>query len=309
MRSPAIEAAVASYLDHLSIERGVSRNTLAAYTRDLARYSSYLQAHGVADLGDVTPTHIADFATYLAGGDEQHAGLSRSSISRISSAVRGLHKFSLAEGVTDSDVAAEFSPHVPTRPLPKALALADVLAILGAPDPNTAAGIRDRALLEFMYGTGARVTETVSVRLEDLDIPNRHVLLTGKGSKQRLVPLGSHAVAALEAYLVRARPQFSSRKSRPVREVFLNQRGGSLTRQSAWNIIRAAAGAAGVTHEVSPHVLRHSFATHLMDGGADVRVVQELLGHSSVTTTQIYTMVTIDRLREVYLTSHPRALA
>lgn len=307
--SPAIESVIAGYLDHLSIERGVSRNTLAAYTRDLSRYNSYLQGRGITELRDVTPTHIAEFATYLALGDEQHVALSRSSISRISSAIRGLHTFGLAEGTVDSDVTAQFSPHVPARPLPKALPLADVLAILGAPDPTTAVGMRDRALLEFLYGTGSRVTEAVSIRLEDIDIANRQVVLTGKGSKQRIVPMGSHAIAALEAYLVRARPQFSSRKSRPVREVFLNQRGGPLTRQSAWNIIRAAAARADVTHGVSPHVLRHSFATHLMDGGADVRVVQELLGHSSVTTTQIYTMVTVERLREVYLTSHPRALA
>jgi integrase/recombinase XerD len=227
-------------------------------------------------------------------------------------AVRGLHRFWAEEGVTEENVAADVHPARPGQRLPKALPLHDVEAILAAPDPETPAGLRDRALLEFLYATGARVSEAVGLDVDDLHLDPPEdggpavVRLFGKGSKERVVPLGSYAVRALQAYLVRARGPLAA-KGRGTPALFLNLRGGRLSRQSAFTLIRTAAQKAGITREVSPHTLRHSFATHLIEGGADVRVVQELLGHASVTTTQVYTLVTADTLREVFLTSHPRA--
>jgi integrase/recombinase XerD len=239
--------------------------------------------------------------------------LSASSAARTLVAVRGLHAFWLRDGVTTSDPAAEVKPpSLPSR-LPKALPVDDVermiLAAGAAGDPTS---LRDRALLELLYGTGARVSEAVGLDVDDIDLTARSVLLTGKGDKQRVVPLGSFAADAIDAYLVRARPALAV-KARAGRAagpaVFLNTRGARLSRQSAWQVLQAAAESAGVRAHVSPHTLRHSFATHLLDGGADVRVVQELLGHASVTTTQVYTLVTVDKLREVYAAAHPRALA
>jgi integrase/recombinase XerD len=223
--------------------------------------------------------------------------------------VRGLFNYLGAEGLLVADPTEDVAaPAVPMR-LPKALSVDATEALVEVCDPSTVPGLRDRALIEFLYGCGARISEAVSLTEDALDFEDRSVLLRGKGGKQRRVPLGSYAVTALEAYLVRARPALASARKggSPAREVFLNARGGPLSRQSAWAIVASAAEHAGVP-DVSPHTLRHSFATHLLEGGADVRVVQELLGHASVTTTQIYTMVTIDRLREVYAESHPRAL-
>ncbi len=234
-------------------------------------------------------------------------------------AIRNLHRFAVAEGVTADDVARDVAPPRPPTRLPKALALDQVQALLATPDPTSPLGLRDAALLELLYGTGARVSEAVGLDVDDVSRqvqvpagePSPALRLFGKGSKERLVPLGSYARAALSAYLVRARPglagRTASRSGAGVPALFLNARGGRLSRQSAWTIIASAAERAGIRTEVSPHTLRHSFATHLLDGGADVRVVQELLGHASVTTTQIYTLVTVDHLREVYLTAHPRA--
>jgi integrase/recombinase XerD len=198
-------------------------------------------------------------------------------------------------------------PPAPPRRLPKAISLDDVERLLEAADfDKTPLSVRDRALLEVLYGTGARISEAVGLDVDDIDLTGRTVLLRGKGGKQRLVPLGTFAAGALSAYLVRIRPELA-RSGRGTPKVFLNSRGGQLSRQSAWAVLRAAADKAGLTTAISPHTLRHSFATHLMEGGADVRVVQELLGHASVTTTQIYTLVTVDQLREVYATAHPRA--
>ncbi|NUS52095.1 MAG: tyrosine recombinase, partial [Nocardioidaceae bacterium] len=224
----------------------------------------------------------------------------------------GFHRFALREGLAGTDPSAGVRPPSPAKRLPKALPLAQIEAILDAAGaPGTSLALRDRALLEVLYGTGARISEAVGLDLDDLDLTDDPgtVLLRGKGGKQRMVPVGSFATEAVDAYLVRARPELTDGggAGRGTPALFLNARGGRLSRQSAWTVLAKAAERAGVTAEVSPHTLRHSFATHLLDGGADVRVVQELLGHASVTTTQIYTLVTVDSLREVYATAHPRA--
>ncbi len=291
---------VEAYLQHVIVEKGLSSNTVAAYGRDLGRFTQFLQAREVDRLEQVTPAMLGDFVTVLS------EDLGASSVRRVISSVRGLFRYAGAEGWIVVDPTDELnSPNVPLK-LPKALSVFDCVAMVESCDAATVLGVRDRGLLEFLYGSGARISEAVGLTPDALDFEDRSVLLRGKGGKQRRVPIGSYAIAALEAYLVRSRPALAVRSPVP-RQVFLNARGGVLSRQSAWGIVSAAAGRAGVT-DVSPHTLRHSFATHLLEGGADVRVVQELLGHASVTTTQIYTHVTIDRLREVYTESHPRAV-
>jgi integrase/recombinase XerD len=301
------------YLQYLVVERGLAANTVESYDRDLRRYASFLSGRGKQALADVTEVDVAEFRAALRAGDDEHPPLAVSSVGRAVVAVRGLHAFALTEGLATGDPAREVAPPTPPRRLPKAIPLDAVEKILDAagspedPDPRV---LRDRALLEFLYGTGARISEATGLDVDDLDhlASDPAVLLTGKGEKQRYVPVGSYAVRALDAYLVRGRPALAVRavkKQTPA--VFLNARGGRLTRQGAWGILREAAARSG-SPSVSPHTLRHSFATHLLDGGADIRVVQELLGHASVTTTQVYTLVTVDKLREVYASAHPRAL-
>jgi integrase/recombinase XerD len=300
---------VDAYLDHLAVERGVAQNTVSAYRRDLKRYAGALAMAGHTGLGGVSERDVAGYLADLRTGDEKHPALSAASAARAVSAVRGLHRFAAREGLVDGDTSREVRPPVPPRRLPKALGVDEVRRLLEAAAGDEPAALRDAALLEFLYGTGARVSEAVGCAVDDLDLVDGSVLLHGKGGRSRLVPLGEYARAALEAYLVRGRGALlaHSRRGSDAR-LFRNARGGPLTRQGAWLILRHAADRAGLTEELSPHALRHSFATHLLDGGADVRVVQELLGHASVTTTQIYTLVTVERLREVYVTSHPRAL-
>jgi len=298
---------IASYLDHLAVERGLSANTLASYRRDLRRYAEHLAGAGRDDPRQVTEADVSAFLVWLRAGDEDHPPLSSASAGRAVVAVRGLHRFALREGTVEVDVAAAVRPPSPPKRLPKALTVDDVEAILEAAGaPGTRLALRDRALLELLYGTGARISEAVGLDLDDLDLEASTVRLSGKGGKQRIVPLGSYANDAVSGYLVRARPDLVA-AGRGTPAVFLNARGGRLSRQSAWTVLAKAADRAGVTAAVSPHTLRHSYATHLLDGGADVRVVQELLGHASVTTTQVYTLVTVERLREVYATAHPRA--
>ncbi|VEG55687.1 tyrosine recombinase XerD [Mycolicibacterium aurum] len=303
---------VQGYLDHLAIERGVAANTLSSYRRDLRRYSEHLTSRGVADLGAVTEADVSEFLVALRRGDTDNGVMPLSAVSaaRALIAVRGLHKFATAEGIAAIDVAREVKPPTPSRRLPKSLSIDEVLALLeaGGGDSETDGPLtlRNRALLEMLYSTGARISEAVGLDIDDVDTQARSVLLHGKGGKQRLIPVGRPAVIALDAYLVRGRPDLA-RRGRGTPAIFLNARGGRLSRQSAWQVLQDAADRAGITATVSPHVLRHSFATHLLDGGADVRVVQELLGHASVTTTQIYTMVTVNALREVWAGAHPRA--
>ena len=308
----ALENQFQGYLDHLAIERGVAANTLSSYRRDLRRYREHLSGRGIGDLAAVTEADVSDFLVALRRGDPDNGVVPLSAVSaaRAVIAVRGLHRFAAAEGIATIDVAREVKPPTPSRRLPKSLTLDEVLALLeaagGDSDADGPLTLRNRALLELLYSTGARISEAVGLDLDDVDTSARSVLLAGKGGKQRLIPIGRPAVAALDAYLVRGRPDLA-RRGRGTPAIFLNARGGRLSRQSAWQVLQDAAERAGITATVSPHVLRHSFATHLLDGGADVRVVQELLGHASVTTTQIYTMVTVNAMREVWAGAHPRA--
>ncbi|MBA3250513.1 MAG: site-specific tyrosine recombinase XerD [Geodermatophilaceae bacterium] len=305
--SAAVDRLVTTYLDHLTVERGLATNTLLSYRRDLRRYAEHLAARGRATLRDVGEADVAEFLAALREGGEDHQPLSAPSAARAVVAVRGLHRFAVREGLAAADVSREVHPPAPAKRLPKSIPLEDIERLLGAAQrDDTPLALRDTALLELLYGTGARISEAVGLTVDDLDAVGSSVLLRGKGGKQRLVPVGSYALAAVQAYLVRGRPALAA-AGRGHAMLLLNARGGPLTRQSAWTILRTVAERAGVPGPVSPHTLRHSFATHLLDGGADVRVVQELLGHASVATTQLYTLVTVDRLREVYATSHPRA--
>jgi integrase/recombinase XerD len=332
------------------VERGLAAHTLAAYRRDLLRYQAMLAARGRTVIGEVTTDDVAAFLAGLREGDDDHSPLAASSAGRAVVAVRGLHAFAAAEGLAGSDPASPVHPPSSPRKLPRAIGVPEVERLIAAagagaggtgaagkgPAGTGAAGtggdgdalrrLRDRALLELLYGTGARISEAVGLDVDDLGFlaaagdgaapagagaqaPPATVRLAGKGGRDRVVPVGRYAREALEAYLVRARPSLAAaaRRASASPAVFLNARGGRLTRQGAWGVLKAAADRAGLGG-VSPHTLRHSYATHLLDGGADVRVVQELLGHASVTTTQIYTMVTVDKLREVYSAAHPRAL-
>ncbi len=291
------------------VERGLAANTLSSYRRDLRRYVDHLAGLGVDDLARVGEQEVAGFLAALREGSEDHPPLSATSAGRAVVAVRGLHRFAHREGLVPDDPAREVRPPTPARRLPRAITVEEVERLLDAAGaPGTPAALRDRALLELLYGTGARISEAVGLAVDDLERDAGLVRLDGKGGKQRVVPVGSYAARAVEAWLVRGRPVLAAAGAGSS-ALFLNQRGGRLSRQSAWAVLQAAAERAGLGGRVSPHVLRHSFATHLLDGGADVRVVQELLGHASVTTTQVYTLVTVDRLREVYAGAHPRARA
>jgi len=298
------------YLDHLLVERGLSQNTLSAYARDLGRYLEFLNSRS-KDFSQVNENDLSDFLTFLRNGNSDHAILSATSAARTLIAVRGFHKFTAREN-GGLDPAQSVKPPTPGRRLPKALSVNQIeLIIASTGDGSTAKSLRDCALVELLYSTGARISELIDLNRSDLKEPFTSLRLLGKGGKERIVPVGKYAVDAMEKYLVRARPALlnngSSGSSGNERALFLNQRGTRLSRQSAWEIIRTAAKNAGIEVEISPHTMRHSFATHLLDGGADIRTVQELLGHASVATTQIYTLVTIDRLREAYASAHPRA--
>ena len=306
-RLSPLARSVRLYLDHLTVERGLAANSLAAYRRDLARYVAFCEGRGRSEVSAVDENDVADFLVALRTGGDDHPPLAASSAGRTVVAVRGFHRFAAREGLTVGDPGKDVRPPTQTRRLPKAITVAEVEAILDAADPDgTPRALRDRALLEVLYATGARISEAVGLDVDDLDVETASVLLRGKGSKERIVPVGRLALSAVDAYLVRGRPALTA-AGRGGPALFVNARGGRLTRQSAWSILAAAVERSGVEADVSPHTFRHSFATHLLDGGADVRVVQELLGHASVTTTQIYTLVTVDHLREVYALAHPRA--
>ncbi len=299
----ALSTAVDRYLRHVSIERGLAENTVHAYRRDLGSYVDALTRRGVETPEGISSADVAAFAHELRTRDA--TPLTSSSMARMLSSVRGFHRFLLDEGLVTVDAAVDaVVPKLAMR-LPKAISIEQMAAVLAATDGDDIQRMRDKALLELLYATGARVSEAVALNVDDV-IDGDVVRLFGKGSKQRIVPVGSFARTAIENYLVRARPVLSVRgASTPA--LFLGARGNRVSRQNAWLIIRAAAERAQLGIEISPHTFRHSFATHLLAGGADVRVVQELLGHSSVATTQIYTMVTADTLRDMYTTAHPRA--
>lgn len=289
---------------HLVVERGLSDNTVSNYDRDMKRYVDWLDAAGIDAIEDVTPQHLETYVADLRRGSESTRPLAASSAARALVVARGLHKFGVAEGVLPADAAAEVSPPAAGEKLPDTLSVDEVARLIDACSGETALGLRDRALLETLYATGARVSEVLALVVDDVVDTDGVIAVTGKGNKQRLVPLGSHARQAIDAYLVRARPLLATGKSHAL---FLNARGGALSRQSAWTALKQAAERAGIAKDISPHTLRHSFATHLLEGGADVRTVQELLGHASVTTTQIYTHITADNLRDVWAQAHPRA--
>ncbi len=303
------ENALQSFLDHLTIERGLSGNSISAYRRDLAKYSDFLVKEKL-DFEQVTEQEIVDFEVWLKG-----LGMAVTSINRNISALKSFYKYLAQEFSTNNPVSGFASSKVPRR-LPKALTIKEITSLIESTkregDPIS---LRDHAIIELLYSTGARVSEIVGIDLNDFaqsdmeGTPITTLKLRGKGSKERIVPLGSFAKSALDEYLVRIRPNLltKSKSARVETALFLNQRGSRLSRQSAWQMISDAADATGLSGKVSPHVFRHSYATHLLDGGADIRVVQELLGHASVTTTQIYTLITIDKVREAYATAHPRA--
>lgn len=311
MASTSIDRLIRGFLDHLTVERGASPHTVAGYRRDLARYAAFLAARGIVDPAAITENDVAAFVAELQRPSGDRPPLAPASATRALVAVRSLHAFAAAEGRTGDDPAAAVRPPKAVRSLPKALDLASVQALLETPDIATTAGLRDAALLELLYGTGARVTELLDLDVDDvagpIADPDAGLRLFGKGRKERIVPVGSYARDAVSAWLVRGRPAYAQSSTRPSPALLLNNRGQRLSRQSAWGVLQRAARTAHLDVAISPHTLRHSFATHLLDGGADVRVVQELLGHASVTTTQIYTLVTAEHLREVFLAAHPRA--
>jgi len=297
-----LDRALNAYLRHITIERGLSEHSIAAYRRDLSAYVDWLHERGIDATEGITQAVVAEFIGERSAADPPPAA---TSLARLQSSVRGWHRFLAREGIEEDDPTGRMRPPKTPQRLPKALTIDQVERLLAAPSPEDPIGIRDRALLELLYATGARVSEAVSLDVDDLSYGDV-LRLRGKGDKERIVPVGSYARVAVDAYLTRVRPGLAA-KGRASARLFLGARGAPLSRQSAWLIIRAAAEKAQISAEVSPHTLRHSFATHLLQGGSDVRVVQELLGHASVATTQIYTHVSVDTLRDVYATSHPRA--
>lgn len=301
------EVARNSYLDQLRIERGLSSNSISSYSRDLIKFENFLvQSH--RDFERLSAQDVTDFEVSLKAD-----GLALSSINRTLSAIKGFYKYASLEFEIANPTLEIVSAKI-ARKLPKALSVDEVLRLIeSAKREGDPISLRDYAVLELLYSSGGRVSEIVGVNTADISITKTHdgditvLKLLGKGSKERIVPLGKFAVAAIEDYFTRTRPALAAKSSKSEPALFLNARGKRLSRQSAWQIVLDAAIATGLEGKVSPHVFRHSYATHLLDGGADIRVVQELLGHSSVTTTQIYTLITIDKVRETYSTSHPRA--
>ena len=300
-------SAARRYLDHLTVERGLADNTLAAYRRDLDRYLAFLAGRGVEQLDAVDPGTVRAFVASVSASTHGPDGepYRATTVSRALSTVRTFHRFAVREGLTEDDpTAGVVRPRLP-RALPHPLTVEEVATILEAPRPEEPPGLRDRAILELLYGAGLRVSELTGLDVDDLDVEAAAVRVLGKGAKEREVPIGRMARDAIDAYLTRGRPAFAGPRSRAA--LFLNTRGGRLTRQSCARLLETYAHAAGIRRRVTPHDLRHSFATHLLEGGADVRVVQELLGHASVATTQIYTLVTTEHLRSAYYAAHPRA--
>jgi len=298
-----LERYLEHYVRYLTLERGRSQNTIAAYSRDLQAYVQYLHSLGVDTPSAIVASQARSYVESLEGA--------ATTLARKVSSIKNFHRYLLEEKVLVDDVTASISPPALPARLPKALSVSEVQALLDSTVGDDPPALRDRALLEFLYATGARISEALSLTIDDIVDDDLRcapaVRVTGKGNKQRIVPVGSFARDAMDAYLTRSRPALVSARGTAAAMVFVGNRGGALSRQNAWLILRGAAERAQLTQALSPHTLRHSFATHVLAGGADIRVVQELLGHSSVSTTQIYTKVTIDTLREVYQSAHPRA--
>ena len=291
--------AVAEYLGSLRSERGASRNTLAAYRRDLDDFLRFLRARRITP-ARVTAEHVVSWLEGLRA-----RGLAPSSIARRLSALRGFYRHLVREGEVPRDPTEHLDSPRAMRPLPRALSIDSTRSLVEAPDTRRPAGVRDRAVLELLYATGMRASECLGLGLEDLNLTAGYVICTGKGGKQRLVPVGAEAIDWVRRYLRAVRPRDTRRRD-PGR-LFVNPRGGPLSRQSLWTIVRRAATAAGLKRRVSPHVLRHSFASHLLEGGADLRSVQAMLGHADISTTQIYTHLPTSAIQRMYREFHPRA--
>lgn len=306
-----MDAQIQEFLDHVSIERGLARNTVSAYARDLRRYRQWLGDHEIVTIDQIHSTDIANFQHDLKAGANGSKPLASASVARAMVTIREWHKFAQSQGWTSDNPAVVVHPPSIGKRLPHALNIEQVTRLLNAPDRSTPMGLRQACLLELLYGTGARISEILDLDVDDvmrmLDDDQMGLLLTGKGDKQRVVPVGSYARQALQAWLVRGRPAFLATAKHITPAVMMTTQGTRMSRQLAWLDIRKMADQAQIATDISPHTLRHSYATHLLEGGANIREVQELLGHSSLTTTQIYTQVTIDHLREVYRSAHPRA--
>jgi integrase/recombinase XerD len=299
---------LADFFNYLSIEKGLASNTISAYRLDIEKFFHYLSTNQLS-LEQVTPEQLSFYVAWLRGMENTEFKISESSIARNIISIRSYFTY-LAKEHKFNNPSSNFKPPKIGKRLPKALTIDQIMSMLNIAGTDLISS-RDKALVELLYATGARVSELINLNVLDISTADTQagttttVKLKGKGGKERVVPIGSFAVAAVNDYLVRSRPTLL--KVSTQKALFLNQRGGRLSRQSAWNLVAKAAERAGLSDLVTPHSMRHSFATHLLDGGADIRVVQELLGHSSVTTTQIYTLITIDHLRESYANAHPRS--
>jgi integrase/recombinase XerD len=298
------EDLVLDFLSYLEFERGLSRNTLEAYRGDLLQLGRFLEEHHLSAL-DAGPADIGDFLTHLATGDDEHRPASPATIHRKSACLRSFYRHLRREGLRESDPTATLSAPRRSRKLPQVLTRGEVEKLLSQPRGTDPSALRDRALLELMYASGLRASEAIGLEVEDVDLDERLLRARGKGSKERIVPIGQAALKALTAYLERGRPKLV--KDRPELHLFVNFRGGQLTRQGLYKIVRRHALSAGLADRMSPHTLRHTFATHLLAGGCDLRSVQEMLGHADVSTTQLYTHLSSERLKDVYFKAHPRA--
>jgi integrase/recombinase XerD len=292
------------FLAYLELERGLSRNTLEAYRSDLQQYGQFLARNGLDPLG-VTPNDVAAFASELAEGHGGRPGAAPATLQRKIACLRSFYRHLRRDQVLDHDPTAELRAPRSQARLPKVLSRDEVVRLLAQPRGSSPAALRDRALLETMYACGLRASEAIGIELSELDLEAGILRTAGKGSKERIVPIGSSAITSLTAYLERARPQLVGLRDEP--RVFVNLRGGGLSRQGLYKIVQRYARTAGLDSRMSPHTLRHSFATHLLAGGCDLRSLQEMLGHADIATTQIYTHLSADRLRDVYFDSHPRA--
>jgi integrase/recombinase XerD len=303
-----LERAAREHEAWLAGERGVSPNTVAAYRRDLTSWIAHLKDRGRTAPGDVTDEDVTAYLETLRGGGTPGAGLAPASVNRRVAAIRSFHRFCVREGLAASDPTQHVRAGNLPKALPKALLVEEVVRLLEAPDPGSVLGLRDRAMLELLYGCGMRVSELTALDRDDVDLETRTVRCMGKGGKERIVPLGRHAKSAVDAYLVRARPALACRSpSTRAHPLFLSSKGRRLTRQGIWKVVKIYADRVQLLDAVTPHTLRHSCATHMLDGGADIRVVQEALGHARLTTTQVYTAVSQDRIVEAYMAAHPRA--
>lgn len=291
---------IEDFIHYLLVERQLANNTLQSYKRDLTAYAAYLNKEGIISFSDVTRYHIISYLTYL-----KEQGKASSTLARTIAALRSFHQFMLREKMCETDPTVHIETPQKERRLPKVLSLQEVDKLLQAANGNTALHMRDKAMLELLYATGIRVSELIQLNLSDIHLTMGFIQCYGKGNKERIVPIGKLAKEAMEIYLEKARPKLVKKPN--YEAVFVNQHGNRLTRQGFWKILKKLSSTAGITKEITPHTLRHSFATHLLENGADLRSVQEMLGHSDISTTQIYTHVTKTRLKDIYSSYHPRA--